>query len=133
MKVKSFFAIAALSVALVSCGTKEAPVSEQLVGQWTGMDAITVTVLDSTGTPMTQTMEAPIELEYLADSTFTAVVKVNDSTNVALGAVATVLPVPVSTAPVSALITKISPLVIVSKLVPVFAPPPTLPFTKLVT
>ena len=90
MKVKSFFAIAALSVALVSCGTKEAPVSEQLVGQWTGMDAITVTVLDSTGTPMTQTMEAPIELEYLADSTFTAVVMVNDSTNVALGAVATI-------------------------------------------
>jgi hypothetical protein len=90
MKVKSFFALAALSVALVSCGTKEAPVSEQLVGEWTGMDAITVTVLDSTGTPATQMMEAPIEIQYLSDSTFTAVVMVNDSTNVTLGAVATV-------------------------------------------
>ncbi|OJV21513.1 MAG: hypothetical protein BGO30_02105 [Bacteroidetes bacterium 41-46] len=90
MKVKSFFALAALSVALVSCGTKEVPVSEQLVGQWTGMDAITVTVLDSTGAPVTQTMEAPVEFEYLADSTFTAIVMVNDSTNVTLGAVATV-------------------------------------------
>jgi hypothetical protein len=90
MKVKSILAVAALSVALVSCGPKEAPVSEQLVGQWTGMDAITVTVLDSTGTPSTQAFEAPIEFEYLTDSTFTAVVMVNDSTNVSLGAVATV-------------------------------------------
>ena len=90
MKVKSILAVAALGVALVSCGTKEAPVSEQLVGQWSGVDSITVTVLDSTGTPSTQTFAAPIELEYLADSTFTAVIMVNDSTNVTVGGIATV-------------------------------------------
>lgn len=90
MKVKSILAVAALSVALVSCGTKEAPVSEQLVGQWTGVDSITVTVLDSLGTPTTTTIAAPIELEYIADSTFTAIVMVNDSTNVTLGGIATI-------------------------------------------
>lgn len=90
MKVKSILAVAAMSVALVSCGTKEAPVSEQLVGQWTGVDSITVTVLDSLGTPTTTTIAAPIELEYIADSTFTAIVMVNDSTNVTLGGIATI-------------------------------------------
>jgi hypothetical protein len=90
MKVQTILAAAAISVALISCGTKEKPVSEQLVGQWTGVDSITVTVLDSLGTPTTQTIAAPIDLEYIADSTFTAVVKVNDSTNVTLGGIATI-------------------------------------------
>ena len=90
MKVKSILAVAALGVALVSCGTKEAPVSEQLVGQWSGVDSITVTVIDSTGAAQETKMAAPIELEYLADSTFTAVIMVNDSTNVTVGGIATV-------------------------------------------
>ncbi|MDX9782152.1 MAG: hypothetical protein RBT35_04110 [Bacteroidales bacterium] len=90
MKVKSFFALAAISVALVSCGTKEAPVSEQLVGQWNGNDAITVSILDSTGTPVPQMMEAPMELTYNADSSLVANLMINDSTTVVLEAKATV-------------------------------------------
>ena len=49
MKLKSIFAAAAFCVALSSCGPKEKPLAEQLVGQWTGMDSITVTTVDSTG------------------------------------------------------------------------------------
>ena len=82
MKLKSIFAAAAFCVALSSCGPKEKPLAEQLVGQWTGMDSITVTTVDSTGTPTTTTMVCLIELEYLADSTFTAVIAINDSTKV---------------------------------------------------
>ncbi|MEN6619013.1 MAG: hypothetical protein ABFC28_05900 [Rikenellaceae bacterium] len=90
MKLKTFFAAAAFIVALASCGPKEQPISEKLVGQWTGMDSIAVTVVDSTGNSVVQELVAPIELEYLADSTFTAVITVNDSTTITVGGVATV-------------------------------------------
>jgi len=90
MKLKTIFAAAALIVALASCGPKAKPVSEQLVGQWTGMDSIAVTVVDSTGNSVVQEIVAPIELEYLADSTFTAVITINDTTSITLGGVATI-------------------------------------------
>jgi hypothetical protein len=90
MKLKTFFAVAAFVVALASCGPKAKPVSEQLVGQWTGMDSIAVTIVDSTGNSVVQEFTAPIELEYLADSTFTATITINDSTVISIGGVATI-------------------------------------------
>lgn len=90
MKLKTIFAVAASVVALASCGQKVKPVSEQLVGQWTGTDSITVTVVDSTGNQVAQELVAPIDLEYFADSTFTAAIKVNDSTTINVGGVATI-------------------------------------------
>ena len=83
MKLKTIFAAAALSVALISCGPKQQPLSEQLVGQWTGNDSITLTVKDSAGVDSTTSMTLPIELNYSgADSTFSAVLTVNDTTSV---------------------------------------------------
>jgi hypothetical protein len=90
MKLKTFFAVAAVTVALVSCGPKAKPVSEQLVGQWTGLDSVKITVVDSTGNQVEQTFVAPIELEYLADSTFSAVIKVTDSTVITVNCAAAV-------------------------------------------
>lgn len=90
MKLKSIFAAAALSVALISCGPKQLPLSQQLVGQWTGVDSVAVTMTDSLGVDSTTSFTLPIELNYFEDSTFTAVVKVNDSTSVSFGGVATI-------------------------------------------
>ncbi len=90
MKLKTFFAAAAVVAALASCGPKAKPVSEQLVGQWTGLDSVKITVVDSTGNQVEQTFVAPIEFDYLADSTFTAVIKVTDSTVITIGGVAAV-------------------------------------------
>ncbi len=90
MKLKSIFAAAALSVALISCGPKAKPLSEQLVGQWTGVDSVQLTVKDSLGVDSTTNFTLPIEFNYFEDSTFTAVLKVNDSTSVSFGGVATV-------------------------------------------
>ncbi len=90
MKLKSIFAAAALSVALISCGPKQLPLSQQLVGQWQGVDSVKVTMTDSTGVDSTTSFTLPIELSYFEDSTFTAVLKVNDTTSVTFGGVATV-------------------------------------------
>lgn len=90
MKLRTFFGVAAVVAALASCGPKEKPVSEQLVGQWTGIDSVKITVVDSTGSQVEQTFVAPVEFEYLADSTFTATIKVTDSTVITLGGVAVV-------------------------------------------
>ncbi len=90
MKLKSVFAAAAFCVALCSCGPKEQPLSEQLVGQWTGMDSIIVTAADSTGAPVVSNFVLPIGLEYLSDSTFTAVITVNDSTSIKVEGIANV-------------------------------------------
>jgi opacity protein-like surface antigen len=90
MKLKTFFAVAASVVALASCGQKAKPVSEQLVGQWTGTDSISITVVDSTGNQVAQEFVAPIDFEYFADSTFTGVIKINDSTSINVGGVATI-------------------------------------------
>lgn len=90
MKLKTFFAAAACIVALASCGPKEQSISEKLVGQWTGMDSISVTTVDSTGNSVVTDLVAPIELEYLADSTFTATITVNDSTVISVGGVASI-------------------------------------------
>lgn len=90
MKLKTFFAAAAFIVAITSCGPKEQPIATQLVGQWTGMDSIAITVVDSTGNSVVQELVAPIDLEYLADSTFTATIRINDSTVISVGGVATI-------------------------------------------
>lgn len=90
MKLKSIFAAAALSVALISCGPKVQPLSEQLVGQWTGVDSVTLTVKDSLGVDSTTAFTLPIEFSYFEDSTFTAVLKVNDTTSVSFGGVVAV-------------------------------------------
>jgi|GEM_PF-5644313 len=90
MKLKTFFAAAAVVAALASCGPKAKPVSEQLVGQWTGLDSVKITVVDSTGNQVEQSFVAPVELDYLADSTFTAIIKVTDSTVITIGGVAAV-------------------------------------------
>ena len=54
------------------------------------MDSISVTMVDSTGNSVVQEFVAPIELEYLADSTFTATITINDSTVISVGGVATI-------------------------------------------
>ncbi len=70
MKLKTIFAAAALSVALISCGPKQQPLSVQLVGQWTGNDSVTMTVKDSLGVDSTTKFVLPIEINYFEDSTF---------------------------------------------------------------
>ena len=88
MKFKSLFAFLALAAAVVSCGKKEAAVSEKLVGNWTGTNNIAITITDSTGNTVIQELSAPIDFEYLADSTFTAVITINESITFKFGGIA---------------------------------------------
>lgn len=90
MKLKTIFAAAALSAAIFSCGPKEQPLAEKLVGQWTGVDSVTMTISDSVKGDSTFTFAVPVEVNYFEDSTFTAVLKVNDSTQVSFGGVVTI-------------------------------------------
>ncbi|MDO9679563.1 MAG: hypothetical protein Q8S23_08125 [Bacteroidales bacterium] len=90
MKFKSLFAFLALAATVVSCGKKEASVSENLVGNWTGTNNIEITITDSTGNTVIQEISAPIDFEYLADSTFTAVITINESITFKFGGVAQV-------------------------------------------
>lgn len=88
MKFKSLFAFLALAASVVSCGKKEATVSEKLVGNWTGTNNIAITITDSTGNTVIQELSAPIDFEYLADSTFTAVITINESITFKFGGIA---------------------------------------------
>jgi outer membrane lipoprotein-sorting protein len=87
MKVKSLIAIIALVVAIASCGTKKDNISEKLKGAWSGSNTIEITMTDSTGNTIIQQLVAPMEIEYAADSTFTAVITINDTTHIKLGGV----------------------------------------------
>ncbi|PKO97312.1 MAG: hypothetical protein CVU12_00945 [Bacteroidetes bacterium HGW-Bacteroidetes-7] len=88
MKFKSLFAFLALAASVVSCGKKEVAVSEKLVGNWTGTNNIAITITDSTGNTVIQELSAPIDFEYLADSTFTAVITINESITFKFGGIA---------------------------------------------
>ncbi len=91
MKFKSLIVLITVVAAVVSCATGERPVSEKLTGVWSGSNAIEITMIDSSGNTVIQELSAPIEIEYNSDSTFTAVITINDTTLVNMGGVATVV------------------------------------------
>jgi len=90
MKIKSLIAVFAMVAAIASCGTKERSLSERLSGVWSGSNTIEITMTDSTGSVVIQQLSAPVDIEYLADSTFTAVISVNDTTLIKMGGIANV-------------------------------------------
>ncbi len=87
MKVKSLIAVIALVVAIASCGTNKDNILEKLKGAWSGSNTIEITMTDSTGNTIIQQLVAPMEIEYAADSTFTAVITINDTTLIKMGGV----------------------------------------------
>lgn len=90
MKFKSLLAFFALAATVVSCGTKEASLSKKFEGNWTGTNNLEITITDSTGSTVSQEISSPIDFEYLADSTFTAVIPITESIIFKLGGVAEV-------------------------------------------
>ncbi len=88
MKFKSLLAIFAIAATIVACGKKEKSVSEKFIGNWNGTDNIEITITDSTGNTVIQMLTAPIDFEYLADSTFTASITINESITFKFGGVA---------------------------------------------
>ncbi|PKO98627.1 MAG: hypothetical protein CVU13_09345 [Bacteroidetes bacterium HGW-Bacteroidetes-8] len=90
MKIKSLIAVFAIVMAVASCGTKERSLSERLSGVWSGSNTIEITMTDSVGSVVIQQLSAPIEIEYLSDSTFTAVISINDTIQIKMGGIANV-------------------------------------------
>jgi len=89
MKLRHLVAIVVVIAAVASCTQKKATLSEKLTGNWSGTNTIELTMVDSTGNTVIQEISAPIEIEYLADSTFTAIVTVNETNIVKIGGSAT--------------------------------------------
>lgn len=89
MKLRHLMAVIALIVAIASCSQKKASLSEQLTGKWSGTNSVELTIVDSSGNTVIQVFDAPTEIEYLADSTFTAVVTVNENNIIKIGGEAT--------------------------------------------
>ena len=90
MKLRTFIAAVAVVSAIASCNPKEVSLQEQMTGNWSGIDSIEITVNDTLGNTVIQSINAPIEFEYLADSTFTAKIAVTDTIILNIGGVATV-------------------------------------------
>jgi hypothetical protein len=89
MKFKSLIVLITVVAAVASCATRERSLSDKLTGVWSGSNAIEITMIDSSGNTVIQELSAPIEIEYNADSTFTAVITINDSNIVNMGGIAT--------------------------------------------
>jgi len=89
MKLRHLVAIIVVIAAVASCTQKKATLSEQLTGNWSGTDTIELTMVDSTGNTVIQKFSAPIEIEYLADSTFTAIITISETNLVKMGGTAT--------------------------------------------
>ncbi len=87
MKLKSLIAVFAVVAAIASCGTKKVNISDKLTGAWSGSNTIEITMTDSTGNTIIQQLVAPMDIEYAADSTFTAVITINDTTLIKMGGV----------------------------------------------
>lgn len=88
MKLRQLVAIVVAIAAIASCTQKKATLSEQLTGKWSGTDSVELTMIDSLSNTVIQEFGAPIEIEYLADSTFTAVVTISEGQVIKMGGVA---------------------------------------------
>ncbi|MFA6769831.1 MAG: hypothetical protein WCR71_01500 [Bacteroidales bacterium] len=88
MKLRQLITAIAIIAVVASCTSKK-DLSNKLVGKWSGNDSIELTMIDSAGNTVIQEFIAPIEIEYLADSTFTAVITVTENKIVKIGGVAT--------------------------------------------
>lgn len=89
MKFRTIVASIAAFAAVVSCGKKEVSLTESLAGKWSGSNKVELTITDSLGNTVIQEFMAPINFEYLADSTFSAEIAINDSSIVKLGGIVT--------------------------------------------
>ena len=87
MKLKNLIAVFAVGAAIASCGTKKENMAEKLAGAWSGSNTIEITMTDSTGNTIIQQLVAPMDIEYAADSTFTALITINDTTLIKMGGV----------------------------------------------
>ncbi len=87
MKLRSLIAVVIIIAAAASCSQKKTSLSDQLNGQWNGTNYMEITMIDSTGNTVIQELNAPIKFEYLADSTFTAVVTITDEVSMNIGGI----------------------------------------------
>lgn len=90
MKLRQLISVVAIIVAVASCTPKQT-LSEQLTGTWRGTNNIELTMIDSVGNTVIQEFSAPIEIEYLADSTFTSIITINEGNIIKMGGIATFL------------------------------------------
>lgn len=86
MKIRQLIVVAVVIAAVVSCTAKKT-LSEQLIGKWSGIDTIQLTMIDSLGNTVVQEFTAPIEIECMEDSTFTASVTINEGSFARMGGI----------------------------------------------
>lgn len=88
MKIRQLIAVIVVVAAVASCISKKT-LSDKLVGKWNGTNNIELTMIDSLGNTVIQAFSAPIEIEYLSDSTFTANVMLDETVIMRIGGIAT--------------------------------------------
>ncbi|MDD2583388.1 MAG: hypothetical protein WCR61_01705 [Bacteroidales bacterium] len=89
MKLRQLLAILVVMVAIASCTCRKPTLSDKLTGKWSGDNFIEITMVSNSGNTVIQEFNSPIEIEYFADSTFTAVITVSENNFMKMGGNAT--------------------------------------------
>lgn len=89
MKLRHLTLFLVVLIAIASCMCEKPTLSDKLAGKWGGENSIEITMINGKGNTVIQELVAPIEIEYLADSTFTAVIAISDYNKIKVGGNAT--------------------------------------------